>query len=316
MVDFVSSDRPPLISIIIPCWNAECYVGEAIESALAQTYLNVEVIVIDDGSTDSSLEVIKSFGDRIRWETGPNQGGCAARNRGLSLAKGDLIQFLDADDVLLPHKLALQVPHALAAGPERLSLCFGKTDCGDAFLDWQYARHYNHLRDPVDFLVRGIVQTSAPLHFRKNLLKQGGFDENLPCAQEWDLHLRLICAGLGIAQLCEVLFVVCRQPNSVSSDSLKVLKQHRYIIDKAASLLRATGDLTAARSRSLGVALAGSALALELGGLQEEALACRREAQQLCPDAIALAWTPRWRPLVRLFGPGRVARLRRWLKTR
>ena len=58
----------PLVSIVIPCWNAEGYVGEAIESAVAQTYANVEVIAIDDGSTDGSLEVIRSFGDRVRWE--------------------------------------------------------------------------------------------------------------------------------------------------------------------------------------------------------------------------------------------------------
>ena len=79
----------PLVSIIIPCYNAEKYVGEAIESALAQTYPNKEVIVIDDGSTDGSLQVIKSFGHRIRWETGPNRGGSAARNRGIELARGE-----------------------------------------------------------------------------------------------------------------------------------------------------------------------------------------------------------------------------------
>ena len=78
------NDKPvttPLISIVIPCYNAERYVGEAIRSALSQTYPNVEIIVIDDGSTDGSLDVIRSFGGAIRWETGPNRGGCAARNR-------------------------------------------------------------------------------------------------------------------------------------------------------------------------------------------------------------------------------------------
>ena len=96
--------KTPLVSIVIPCYNAERYVGEAIESALDQTYPHKEVIVIDDGSTDSSLEVIRSFGNHLRWETAPNRGGSAARNRGLELARGELIQFLDADDLLHARK--------------------------------------------------------------------------------------------------------------------------------------------------------------------------------------------------------------------
>ena len=94
----------PLVSILIPCYNAERWVGQAIESALAQTWPNKEVIVVDDGSTDGSLEVIKSFGDRIKWETGPNRGGNVARNRLLELSHGEWIQYLDADDYLLPAK--------------------------------------------------------------------------------------------------------------------------------------------------------------------------------------------------------------------
>ena len=99
----------PLVSIIIPCYNADHYVAEAIQSALDQTYGNCEIIVIDDGSTDSSLEIIKGFGNRIRWETGPKRGGCAARSRGLALASGDWIQFLDADDKLSECKIESQL---------------------------------------------------------------------------------------------------------------------------------------------------------------------------------------------------------------
>ena len=88
------------ISVIIPCYNAERWVGRAIESVLDQQGLAVEVIVVDDGSTDGSLDVIKSFGDRIRWETGPNRGGCAARNRGTELSFAPFLHFLDADDYL------------------------------------------------------------------------------------------------------------------------------------------------------------------------------------------------------------------------
>jgi glycosyltransferase involved in cell wall biosynthesis len=99
----------PLVSVIIPCFNAERWVAAAIDSALAQTHRNIEVIVIDDGSTDGSLDVIKNYRNRIRWETGPNRGGCAARNRGVELAIGDYLQFLDADDLLHPEKLSRQL---------------------------------------------------------------------------------------------------------------------------------------------------------------------------------------------------------------
>jgi glycosyltransferase involved in cell wall biosynthesis len=98
-----------LVSIVIPCYNASNYIAEAIQSALDQTYSACEVIVIDDGSTDHSLSIIRNFGDRIRWETGDNHGGCAARNRGLELAAGTWVQFLDADDRIMPDKIAKQV---------------------------------------------------------------------------------------------------------------------------------------------------------------------------------------------------------------
>src|SRR5206468_2833779 len=100
---------PPLVSILIPCYNAERWIAQAIDSALAQTWPAKEVIVIDDGSTDGSLEIIKSFGDRIRWETGPNRGGNVARNRLLELSLGEWLQYLDADDYLLDDKVGKQI---------------------------------------------------------------------------------------------------------------------------------------------------------------------------------------------------------------
>src|SRR5207302_9861628 len=79
------------------------------ESALAQTWSEKEVIVIDDGSTDRSLSIIQQFDGRIQWEAGPNRGGGATRNRLLGLASGEWIQYLDADDYLLPQKIAHQM---------------------------------------------------------------------------------------------------------------------------------------------------------------------------------------------------------------
>src|SRR6516225_552816 len=102
----------PLVSILIPCFNAQHLVAQAIESALAQTWPHKEVIVVDDGSTDASLEVIRKFSGRIRWESGSNRGSNAARNRLLALARGDWLQYLDADDYILPEKVARQIEFA------------------------------------------------------------------------------------------------------------------------------------------------------------------------------------------------------------
>src|SRR5438128_899411 len=102
-------ERNPLVSILIPCYNAERWIGEAISSALAQTWSEKEIIVVDDGSTDGSLQQIRKFDGLVRWETGPNRGGNAARNRLLELAKGEWLQYLDADDYLLPDKIAKQM---------------------------------------------------------------------------------------------------------------------------------------------------------------------------------------------------------------
>ncbi len=98
-----------LVSVVIPNYNYARYLPEAIESVLAQTHKNVEVIVVDDGSTDDSKAVLASFGDRIRTIFQKNQGVSAARNRGVAESKGDFVAFLDADDAFLPSKLEKQI---------------------------------------------------------------------------------------------------------------------------------------------------------------------------------------------------------------
>src|SRR6266566_10153024 len=98
------------VSLLIPCYNAERWVAQTIESALTQAWPGKEIIVVDDGSIDGSLDVIRRYEDRIRWETGPNRGGNHTRNRLLELARGEWLQYLDADDYLLP----LKIEHQLA----------------------------------------------------------------------------------------------------------------------------------------------------------------------------------------------------------
>jgi glycosyltransferase involved in cell wall biosynthesis len=95
--------------VVIPCFNAGCFIGEAIRSALHQTWPPEEVLVIDDGSTDESVEVVSGFGPPVRLFRQPNQGAATARNVGIRAARGDWIAFLDADDLWDADKLRKQV---------------------------------------------------------------------------------------------------------------------------------------------------------------------------------------------------------------
>ncbi|MEO5935993.1 MAG: glycosyltransferase family A protein, partial [Terriglobales bacterium] len=107
----------PLVSVIIPTYNSESYIRETLASVFAQTYHNFEVMVVDDGSSDQTAAVVKSYGDRVTFVAQANQGPAAARNHGIRLAKGELISFLDSDDLWLPDKLEKQV-RFMAEHPE------------------------------------------------------------------------------------------------------------------------------------------------------------------------------------------------------
>lgn len=186
----------PLVSILIPCYNAERWIAQCIESALAQTWQEKEIIVLNDGSTDGSLAIIRQFGDRIRHETGPNLGGNVARNRLLQLSKGDWLQYLDADDFLLPAKIASQMAFLtehtevdLVFGPVLLEFT-GETKTERTELP------IPEPRDPWVLLARWYLpQTGAPLWRREAVADVGGWKENQPCCQEHELYLRMLMAG-------------------------------------------------------------------------------------------------------------------------
>jgi glycosyltransferase involved in cell wall biosynthesis len=111
----------PLVSIVIPCYNQAAFLPEALDSALAQTYRPVEVIVVNDGSPDNTEEVAKQYGHRIRYLARPNGGVSAARNTGIAHLQGDYIKFLDADDSLHPEALDWQM-RAVAGSDRRVSM--------------------------------------------------------------------------------------------------------------------------------------------------------------------------------------------------
>jgi glycosyltransferase involved in cell wall biosynthesis len=116
--------QDPLVSIIIPCHNAEPWLGATLESALGQTWRRFEVIVVDDGSSDGSAALARRFESRgVKVLQVVNGGAAVARNHGLRLASGDFVQYLDADDLLAPDKVAIQVECLLQTGPEAVATC-------------------------------------------------------------------------------------------------------------------------------------------------------------------------------------------------
>jgi glycosyltransferase involved in cell wall biosynthesis len=191
---------PKKVSVIIPCFNAEKWVAEAIDSCLRQTYRNIEIIVIDDGSTDNSLEIIKSYGDKIIWRNFPHQGGNYARNRGFDLSQGEYIQYLDADDYILPEKIAQQVSFLETTGAD---VVYG---------DWRHQRHLpngSSFLDKIEFseiqadilgalLANWWVALAALMYKRSAVEKSGGWDENLPAAQDRDFFLSVVMAGAKV----------------------------------------------------------------------------------------------------------------------
>jgi len=293
----------PLVSIVIPCYNAERYVGEAIQSALEQSYPNKEVIVIDDGSTDGSLERIRSFGEAIRWQSGPNRGGAAARNRGVGLARARLVQFLDADDLLYPQKLARQVPLAVAE-PANLVLCDWEVGPIDHPERRQVRSNTYAGDDPVIRALSERIHTPAPLHSKELLESIGGFREELPCGQDRDLYLRLACAGASFSHLAEVLYIVRRRPGSVSSNTVRVLEVNGRIHGEAYAELERAGKLTEPRAAAFAGRMAHDARQYLRHGMKDKAREYFRTARRMHPGGgIRDAFSPLGRVLCGVLGP-------------
>lgn len=184
---------PLKVSILIPCYNAERWIAQAISSALQQTYPHKEVIVVDDGSTDSSLEIIKQFEGSVRWEASTNQGGNAARNRLLEMSSGEWLQYLDSDDYLLPSKVENQV-NFIEQNPD-IDIVFSPSliEHYDSEQSRQEVRPIPEPHDPWILLARWYLpQTGSPLWRKQALIEVGKWKLDQPCCQEHELYLRLL----------------------------------------------------------------------------------------------------------------------------
>ncbi len=246
----------PTLSILIPCYNAERWIAQAIESALAQTYPHCETIVVDDGSTDGSLEKIARFGDRIRSETGPNRGSNPTRNRLLALSRGDWLQYLDADDYLEPHKIADQV--AFLQKNSATDIIFGPSIFEHCYPERPVTRELLPIPKPHDdpwtLLVRWYLpQTGSPLWRKQAIVDVGGWKPDQPCCQEHELYARLLRAGKHFAY-CEASGSVYRQWSDrtvCKKDLAETYRRRQEITDAVEVFLEERGWLTAARQNAI-----------------------------------------------------------------
>jgi len=185
----------PAVSIIVPAYNQSQYLGGAVRSALAQTWTDLEVIVVDDGSTDETPAVCREFTDpRVRYFRQANQGLSAARNTGIREARGEFLSFLDSDDQFLPAKLEL----LLAAFDRDPGLGLV---AGQAVLIDQDGKRIGEVFDrplpdePTDLLLGNPLHVGSVLLRREWQARVGPFDESLRSYEDWDMWLRLARAG-------------------------------------------------------------------------------------------------------------------------
>lgn len=226
----------PKVSAIIPAYNAETFIREAVDSALGQTHPDIEVIVVDDSSTDDTAGVLQSYGERIRVHRQPNGGVAAARNAGARLASGEWVAFLDADDVWLPTKIERQlaVSHTPLSYTDRFN--FGARGdlpeiqsevtpllFGDVF---------------VPLLLRGnFITTSSVMMARALFLDLDGFALSPAVCEDWDLWLRA-AERHPVSVVTEPLVGYRFTSSSLSTNFRAMAQARRTVVARALALDR------------------------------------------------------------------------------
>lgn len=223
-----------LVSVIMPVYNRAMLVPQAIDSVLSQTYNNVEVITINDGSTDSTLAVLRKYEEdwpgKVRVIDQSNQGQVAARNNGIKAATGEYIAFLDSDDLWLPRKLELQLPrftpevglvYSAVEFIDEVGKVTGVERCDPKLEGYIYPQ----------LLVQNRM-TGGTVVVRKVVLDEVGlFDPEFKAAENWDLWIR-ICKKYNAALVNEPLVQYRRHGGNMSGDFELMLSAKKSIMNK------------------------------------------------------------------------------------
>lgn len=220
------------ISVIIPCYNAELYLSDCLNSVINQTYQNFEIIAVDDGSSDNTAIVLNQYqqryADKMIVLSVSNKGASIARNLGLKIASGDFVQFLDADDLLVENKFENQLkgfePGIDWVVSDRVYKNKDLTKVLNTF-------YFNEIEEtPLETAVKKIIITCNPLYKRAPVLAVNGYNEQLKAAQDWDFNLRIVLAGFKVKYVPGVFLINRQISGSLSSDWVKVSIQATKVI--------------------------------------------------------------------------------------
>ena len=225
-----------LVSVLIPCYNSAPWLAETLESALSQTHSNIELIIIDDGSTDDSLAIAQEYEcSNVKVISQKNQGQCAAENRALRVSQGDFIQYLDADDLLAPHKIERQLAMLSVSEPD----CVASGEWARFYRTPQEAIFKPQLlwRDlsPVDWLVCAwenhlMMHGAAWLIPREVAVRAGSWDERLSLINDFDYFSRILLASRGV-RFCKGAKTYYRSGNtsSLSASTSAQARQSQFL---------------------------------------------------------------------------------------
>jgi len=263
----------PKVSVIIPTYNRASLVGRAIDSVLSQTFRDFEVIVVDDGSTDNTVEVLRLYGDRIIYLCQSNQKLPTARNNGVAASSGEYLAFLDSDDLFLPDKLSVQARYL----DER-------PDVGLVASGWQNIDEdgrvlpANELRadQPVTLetiLFGGLAPVHAVLLRRDWFDRVGGFDPQFAHCEEMDLWYQLALAGCLMAWFPAVVCQYRIHPGNKSRSTETLFSYQRRALDKAFADPRMPENLLARRAELDAIIDLAEAARLVAGGRDDPARA-------------------------------------------
>jgi glycosyltransferase involved in cell wall biosynthesis len=242
----MTATKTPQVSVIIPAYNGANYIQQAIESVLTQTYQNWELIIIDDGSTDNTRQIVQQYGDQLRYFSQENQGVAAARNRGILEAKGEFIAFLDQDDWFLADKLAAQVA-GFDAQPSLGLVHSGwqiVNQTGAAIYDMELWHSLPDLSLAAWVLWKPVFL--GAMMFRRSWLEfAGGFNCRYHQAPDVDLVLRLAVMGCKAAWVNQKTVFYRQHQDNASLNTLLQVRECQTILDRLFALPNLTDEIRA-----------------------------------------------------------------------